>query len=333
MNPLKRNTTPENPTVILGALGQDGQLLANHLLNCQKKVVSVVRPGRDLSTALVQRNPYKQNHEFIELDLFNVDEVKKTIRALRPESIFHLATIHATKSVMDSKDWEQKSFQTEIIHIELTQAIIATVVKSTPNTKVVLAGSSRMYSTEGSSDLIIDELSPMCPRDFYGETKKAAHDLLMDSRARNSVDFKTAILFNHESEYRKEGFLFKDLAVEINRSLTTGSPIRVWNSQARGDWHSARDTVKGLHLLSNCGPMSSMVFSSGKSKSVRDIINEFFSLYYPDLTPFIESPESNPLPAVVGDNSLARLSGWIADDSITSVMKRMLEEVRNSQNA
>ena len=333
MNPLKRNTTPENPIVILGGLGQDGQLLANHLLNCQKKVVSVVRPGRNLSTALVQRNPYKHNHEFIELDLLNVDDVKKAITALRPETIFHLATIHATRSVMDSKEWKQRSFQTEILHIDLTQAIITAVVKSTPNTKVVFAGSSRMYSTEGNSDLIIDELSPMGPRDFYGETKKAAHDLLMDSRARNSVDFKTAILFNHESEYRKEGFLFKDLALEISRSLSTGSPISVSNSQARGDWHSARDTVQGLQLLSNCGPMSSMVLSSGKSKSVADIINDFFSLYYPDLTPFIESPESNPLPAVVGDNSLARLSGWIADDSITSVMKRMLEQVRNSSDA
>jgi GDPmannose 4,6-dehydratase len=326
VNTRDRNTLIEGSVLILGGLGQDGQLLAQHLVNRGKNVVSIIRPKKGGTNILFRPPSTKSRLQFIEIDLLQISEIEDLIKKLKPEAIFHLATIHATRAIMESEAWNEKRKETEILHVELCQSIVSIIRDFSPLTKLIYAGSSRMFSTFNDSDVLVSEDSQMRASDFYGETKIAGHEILMNSRERHGLDFKTAILFNHESELRKNGFLFRDLAKQIAKSTKTDSPLEIWNSHARGDWHSARDTVKGIALLSNEPDLSALILCSGKPRSVFDLITEFYKHYYPEKTPVIKSSMTTGGPIILGDDSLARVKGWELTESITETLNRIVKQ-------
>ena len=326
MNTRDRNTPNASPVLILGGLGQDGQLLTQHLLNCGKKVVSIIRPGSKDRYVSLNSASENRNLQYVEINLLQISEIDSLIKSLKPEAVFHLATVHATRAVMDSEAWIEKKKETEILHVDLCRLIASTIRTHSPLTKLIYAGSSRMFSTIEDFDIEVDEKSQMKATDFYGETKIAGHEILMDCRERYGLDLKTAILFNHESELRKDGFLFRDLAKQIAKSTSDCSPIEIWNAHTRGDWHSARDTVKGMYLLSNESELASLIFCSGKVKSVADLISEFYREYYPEITPNVKSSMTSGGPVIHGNNSLARKKGWEISDSIIETLNRIVRQ-------
>lgn len=319
----------EGPILILGGLGQDGQLLADHMLNSGKTVISIIRPRNKQGNILVESNPERERHKFIEIDLTYTREIQDVVKQIKPESVFHLATVHATRAKMESDAWSEKKKETEILHVDLLNALASTIKKFSSHTKLIFAGSSRMFSNSDYTDLQVNEKSKMRATDFYGETKIAGHEILMNNRERNGLDFKTAILFNHESELRKSGFLFRDLAFQIAKSLVNGTSLEIWNANSRGDWHSARDTVKGMTLLSNASDVASMILCSGEVRSVASLISEYYNTYHPETVPRIISAKAEDNPVILGSNSVAKSEGWTIEDSIVSTLNRIVIQEMN----
>ena len=87
-----------------------------------------------------------------------------------------------------------------------------------------------------------------------------------------SWNIYSGIMFNHESEYRKDSYLFMKIinsAYEIKlgnlKSLTLGSldVIR--------DWSYAGDIAKGIYQLTTNGKFNNYVLGSGTGTSIKEI--------------------------------------------------------------
>ena len=138
-----------------------------------------------------------------------------------------------------------------------------------------------------------------------------------------------AILFNHESNLRKEGYLFRELANQI-RLYESGNQnyIKVRDPNYLGDWHCARDTVKGLELMGQNVKINDLVLASGVLISIQDIIKSYFEVYSQDSTPKIiaqslDMPRKK-LSSLVGDASLAESFGWVREGRLIEVLREMV---------
>ncbi len=301
--------------LITGCDGQDGVLLTRHLLDGGNQLFGIPNPR---STNLVDKNCQIAR---LELDLTNDKDFLTAIRVAKPDIIFHLAAIntHSRDQHFFSNPEIQKYAAN--LQISVTQKFLDVISAKSANTKLILAGSSRMYVRKEGGNLI-DVQTEMDPQDVYGEIKAKARELVLTAQ-KEGTSAGTAIMFNHESIHRKEGFLFSHLGKEIANFVTKKTDgIEVMDMHSRNDWHSASDTVKGLNLMSNYPITRDFVLASGSAITVKNVIESYFRLYHSGITPIIR--ESNPNKEsgfLVGDiGETESLLKWKAEEDLSFVL-------------
>ena len=143
----------------------------------------------------------------------------------------------------------------------------------------------------------------------------------------------SGILFNHESELRKEGYLFHELAIQINRlESRVQNYIAIRNPDFLGDWHSATDTIKGLELMARSDVVDDLVLASGVLMSVRDIIELYATEYLDGLIPNIiaTSPKHkvHNETSLVGNPKMAESIGWTCDNKIVEILRELVLKLK-----
>lgn len=313
--------------LITGSKGQDGTLLKQLLESQGLEVFCFVRPPEKLELTLQNLQGNRNISEFY-TDLSNFESCLNSVALLNPDTIFHLAAVHAPGHIMGTSTWATNREKTYKTHVSITKNLVNVILEANLRSQLIVAGSSRMY-TPLSPPLIVDENTATSPIDYYGATKVEAWENLIAARNRTGLPLKMAILFNHESKFRKQGYLFRDLARQI-KLYESGVQdfIEVMNPNYRGDWHAAEDTVKGLQLMANHEEVSDLVLASGKLTSVREIIESYFGIYLASKIPKIVSKNNNLSSknniSVVGNTSLAKSLGWIPNRSLESVLHELV---------
>jgi GDPmannose 4,6-dehydratase len=314
--------------LITGGKGQDGTLLKQLLESQGIDVFSISRPT---GTTRLMQIPSTLDFETSDraLDLSDFETCIETIGTVNPDAIFHLAAVHAPSHVMNSSEWDRTKEETYNTHVVMTKNLIDSLIEVDSKAQLIVAGSSRMY-TPNQSTLVVDESTATNPSDYYGLTKDEAWRIIRNERERTGLALKMAILFNHESKLRRDGFLFRDLASQIT-SFESGKQdyIAVSNPLFRGDWHSATNTVEGLQLMASNKEITDLVLASGKLISVSQIINDYFDSYPSNRRPKIISKHSVHIEqqqfAVVGNIDLAVGFGWRASIILSNVLREMVE--------
>jgi GDPmannose 4,6-dehydratase len=301
--------------LITGCDGQDGVLLTRHLLTGNNQLFGIPNPR---STNLIDKNCQIVR---LELDLTNDKDFLTAIRISKPEVIFHLAAINTHSG--DQHVFANPEIQkyAHDLQIKVTAKFLDVISTKCTDTTLILAGSSRMYMKRQERNLI-DVQTAMDPQDIYGEFKTKARELVLSAQ-KGGTSAGTAILFNHESIHRKEGFLFSHLGKEIANFVTNKTDaIEVMDMHSRNDWHSATDTVKGLNLMSIYPVTRDFVLASGGAITVKNVIESYFQIYQSGMIPIIR--ESNPKKEsgyLVGDvRETESLLKWKAQESLTSVL-------------
>ena len=313
--------------LITGGKGQDGTLLRQLLESQGIQVFCFGRPAESLNL-ISQSLPADMNSLEFNVDLSNRDICLNSVASVNPDTIFHLAAVHAPSDVMGSELWKMNRESTYKTHVTITRNLIDAILETNIKSQLIVAGSSRMY-TPIESTLTVNETTTTSPVDYYGETKARSWETLIAERDRTGLTLKMAILFNHESKLRKEGYLFRDLAKQI-RLFESGSQdyIEMRDPKFRGDWHSAQNTAEGLLLMANCEKVTDLVLASGRLISVSDIITTYFKTYSPRKLPKIVSKSPGTYQrnrvSVVGDITLAKNLGWTPNHTLTSVLHEMV---------
>jgi GDPmannose 4,6-dehydratase len=314
--------TLEGPTLVTGALGQDGLLLCRRLRALGAEVCGVVRPGggrvdrRHILTGVGCR--------LVDLDLGDTAALADLVAQVRPAHIFHLAAAHHAS---DSPPETPRVWQAMIaVNLLATEAIARTCVTEGIDCSLVYASSSQVW-TAHRPEHCVDEMTPLEPASFYGQTKAWASDLLRRYRARHGLRAAIAVLFNHESPWRDPSFVSRRISMAAAQAATGKREIlTLANIGARVDWQAAADVIEGLLLMAASEVPDDYVLASGQSHSVRDFLDAAFGHVGIDWKDLVAAKEDAPGPALVGvpGKAIAQL-GWRPRRAFDQLVRGMVD--------
>jgi GDPmannose 4,6-dehydratase len=308
--------------LVLGATGQDGQLLSNFLLKSGYTVFGVSRNNPNWS-----ENPLKLDRPtHVKLDMTKYQQLSSLIEDIKPQEIYNLSASSSVSSSFSDPAGTTSSNVLGVLNLlnSIKNFKLEKVVK------IFHPSSSDMF---GSSNSQLNENSPMFPRSPYGVAKLTAHQICIQYRNEFGVQVSTGILFNHESELRSTQFVFQKIIhslVEI--SLGRRKYVELGNLNIYRDWGYAGDYIKVMHKILQQAESSDYVIATGNLHSLTDIIiqscqklslkRDFDSLVH------IDNLLSRPLDIerTWGDPSRINLElGWKANTSFEELIEKMIK--------
>jgi len=307
--------------LVTGITGQDGSYLAELLLEKGYDVHGMVRRS---STETFQR--LEEIRDSITLhtgDLLDQRSLVDVLRACEPVEIYNLAAMSFVAA-----SWSQPVLTAEFTATGVTRMLEA-MREVSPEARFYQASSSEMFGKV--LEVPQRETTPFYPRSPYGVAKCYGHFITVNYRESYDLFACSGILFNHESERRGLEFVTRKVthaAAAIKLGLT--DEVALGNLDAERDWGYAKDYVEAMWLMLQQDEPDDFVIATGKSHSVRDLVNVAFQHVGLDPESHVRLDPRFLRPAdvehLVGDSTKAREKlGWEPRTSFEEMIRRMVD--------
>lgn len=303
--------------LIVGASGQDGNLLARLLKSKGYFVIGV------------SRGPSSNNcDEAIRLDVQNAGFLVDIVHNRRPAEIYYLAAHHQSsqgRSVIDSGEEASKTLD---VNLNSYLAILQAALQIKTQPRVFYACTSLIFGNPTQTPQT--EQTPPGPTCLYSMSKLAARQISEDFRDREGMHVSVGILYNHESSLRQEQFLSKRIANGI-AAIQRGesSQLTVGDLGARCDWGYAGDFVEAMWrmLQLDCG--DTYVVSSDELHSVRDWVEAYCQLAGLNPEQVVKQDPSllnRKRPLLLGDSrKLRTATGWMPSTNFAEIVRKIYQ--------
>lgn len=249
--------------LITGVAGQDGTLLSAALA---KKGWEVF--GTHLPNELISEEHMLFDGNLTILDVTDAEQVSAVIQDLNPDVVFHLAGITSVSASIQNPEL------TFAVNVGGTQNLLSAIAEYSPDSLFIHAASTEIYDAASG---VISESSSLAPRSPYAESKAAAYQLVIGSRAKG-LRATNAVLSNHESYLRSTDFVTGKIANGVARiKLGLQDSLPLGNIDVEKDWSSAHDVVDGLIAIAEQSFVGDVILASGRSTSLIEIIEKAFA--------------------------------------------------------
>lgn len=322
----------DGTTLVTGALGQDGWLLAERLAREGHRVIGVVRPQRvPAGSARPEEGPEEGPDDepsapfaLAGVDLGDGAAVRDLVARTRPDRIFHIAAVHHSSEATPAANARLREGMTAVNFLATTHLIQA-ILADAPACRLVYAASSHMHRP-GDTDRAVAADSPRDPPTWYGLTKSWSMEAIAFARRHHGLHGSAAVLFNHESERRPVSFVSRKIAQTAARiRLGLADRLELLNIGARADWFDAHDAVDAMIRLSEADEPADAAVGSGRLSCVRDMVEEAFATVDLDWRQHVVWREDSARPAVYADIAhLTERLGWRPRTPIRAVLRRMV---------
>ncbi len=258
--------------MITGVTGQDGSYLAELLLEKGYNVYGFVRRvsqptvGRNLINHLMTNEKF----HLINGDLADQSSIDNAVTACQPDEFYNLG---AMSFVPES--WRSPMMTADITGLGALRCLEA-IRKNAPNCRYYQAGSSEQFGKV--HEVPQTEETPFHPRSPYGCAKVFAFEITRNYRESYDMFACTGILFNHESPRRGLEFVTRKVTMTAAR-IAHGFDENLWmgNVEAKRDWGFAGDYVEMQWRMLQQDVPFDFVVATGRTHSVKDMINLAFS--------------------------------------------------------
>jgi len=319
--------------LITGITGQDGAYLSELLLQKGYQVVGLTRSYNQTNFKSLHYLGILDQIVLEDCDLTDITQILKLIYKYKPNEIYNLA---AQSSVSLSFNQPIGTIQFNIISVlNLLEAI--KMADPISQIKLYQASSSEMYGLV--TDLPITETTVFHPLSPYAISKATSHWLTVNYRESYNLFTSCGILFNHESYLRTDNFFIKKVihdSLRIKNNLQAA--LYVGNIDIKRDFGYAKKYVEAMWLMLQQDKPDDYIIGSGRSVSLRSIIEHIFSRL--NISPdklIIDKTLYRPTDIVdiYGDNTKAKVNlGWDYNLDFFDVLDIMLEEEeRNKFNS
>ncbi len=284
--------------LIFGANGQDGHFL-NELL--QSKGIDVTGVSRSGSWINGSVNDYPF--------------VRKLIKTIQPDLVFHLAANSTTRH----EAWLENH---ETI-CNGTLYILESVKEESPHAKVFISGSGLQFENK---NLPIDETSPFMATSPYAVSR--IHSTYA-ARYYRDLGIRTYVgyFFNHDSPLRSERHMSSKIA-EFAKRVAAGSDqkLAIGDINVRKEWGFAGDIAEGIWTLVSQEAVSEAAIGTGKAYSIADWLDLCFSIVGADWANRIETVQgfSPEYQCLVSNPTTMQQLGWQAHTSFSDLAGMML---------
>jgi GDPmannose 4,6-dehydratase len=314
--------------LITGITGQDGSYLADLLLSKGYEVHGIIRRASTFNTSRID-HLYQDPHVngvrlFLHYgDLADSVNLVKLIYQLKPDEIYHLGAQSHVRVSFDIPEYTADV--TGVGTIRILEAMREAGVKS----RFYQASSSEMFGKV--QEVPQKETTPFWPRSPYGVAKVFAYWATVNYRESYGIHATNGILFNHESPRRGETFVTRKIsraAAAIKLGLQ--KDLYLGNLDAKRDWGYAPEYVEGMWMMMQADQGDDYVLATGTTQTVREFVEEAFSLLDLDWKEYVRYDERYERPAevelLIGDASKAKKQiGWEAKTPFKELVKIMVE--------
>ena len=289
-----------------------------------EKGYRVVGMVRRTSTINFDRISHIQDKiELAQGDLLDQVSLVDIMKEFRPDEIYNLA---AQSFVPTS--WRQPVLTGEFTALGVTRMLDA-MRMVVPEARFYQASSSEMFGKV--REVPQNEQTPFYPRSPYGVAKVYGHWITVNYRESYGLFACSGILFNHESPRRGLEFVTRKVtygAARIKRGLDEELPMG--NLEAQRDWGFAGDYVRAMWLMLQQDKPEDFVVSTGKTHSVRELLEVAFGHLGLDPSNHVKVDERFIRPAdvdqLVGDATKAREQlGWEPRVTFEGLIEMMVD--------
>jgi GDPmannose 4,6-dehydratase len=261
--------------LITGITGQDGSYLAELLLAKGYEVHGLIRRSISFSTGRID-HLYQDPHEsgarlFLHYaDLTDSTSLFSHIHAVKPDEVYNLgAQSHVKVS------FEVPEFTADTVAMGTLRLLEALRTADWP-IRYYQAGSSEMFGSASSPQ---SESTSLHPRSPYAIAKVFGHWMTVQYRDAYGLHASNGILFNHESPRRGGTFVTRKVTRGIAAILAGDEQhIYMGNLDARRDWGYAPEYVEAMWLMLQQDAPDDYVIATGEMHTVRELVEEAFSL-------------------------------------------------------
>jgi GDPmannose 4,6-dehydratase len=207
-----------------------------------------------------------------------------------------------------------------------TVSLIHALLNAAPEAHLVAAASSQIFTAE-EPNTYVDENSPIRPPTFYGLTKASTMSVINYYRQKGKLRGGSAILFNHESEYRPASFVTRTISLAV-AAIAGGRQKRLSlaNIGAAADWCAAEDAVQAMLMMAGMGLNEDLIISSGKVTFLKGLLDAAFETVGLDWHDYVDGDKDEIRPFLVGNpNRIERICGWKVTTPMSRVMEAMVK--------
>ena len=321
-------TSSRKKALITGVTGQDGSYLAEFLLAKDYEVHGLVRRSSSFNTDRID-HLYKDPHNpearlFLHYgDLVDGMGLREVLTRVQPNEVYNLG---AQSHVRLSFDQPVYTVQSDALGtINLLEAIRDTGQPI----RFYQASSSEMYGQVVETPQT--EQTPFHPRSPYACAKVYSYWQTINYRESYQMHCSNGILFNHESPRRGETFVTRKITRAATRiKMGLQDKLFLGNLDAKRDWGFAGDYVEAMWLMLQQDKADDYVIATGETHSVREFLDEVFSLLELDWKKHVQVDPRYFRPAEVdlllGDASKARkVLDWQPKVTFRALAKMMVE--------
>ena len=282
--------------LILGGSGQDGAFLAESLLEAGSQVTSLSTKTSDRLARLAIPQ--------IERKITSTSGISDVLKELKPNIVINLISLSSV-AYCEENPAESKAINSDLV-FRLSQEIENYAERFSSSVRFIQASSSEMF---GTGNRVCNEATRLNPVTVYGQHKRDAHEFLLRASGRYVTNV-SAILFNHESEFRPLNFVSAKVARAAAEVAFRGSTnIEFGNLDNKRDWGFAGDYMRALGDIALKSKEHCYVIASGELYSIKEMLETAFR--YVDVRNFENYIKVNrkyvrivETPPIAGNNNL-----------------------------
>ena len=298
--------------LITGIVGQDGSYLTEFLLEKGYLVRGILRRSSSPSTQRIDNILKKSNYLFSVSkeeplllkygDMTDTSSLMEILQEFKPDEIYNLA---AQSQVGISFNNPITTFD---INATGTLRLLECIRQLGLKCKVYQASSSEMF---GISPPPQNEKTNFLPQSPYGVAKLAAYHHIRTYRNAYNIFASNGILFNHESPRRGINFVTRKITREIAKIITGETTyMTLGNLDSKRDWGFSGEYVQAMWEILQQEKPGDFVIATEETHTVREFLEEAFSLLNLDYEKFIKLDDKfkrpAEVPALLGDATKAK---------------------------